>query len=955
MQSWPLDIFKNDRPPPGYIPGVGRGAIGFVTRNDVGPASAAPELGAAAGAARAGGRREGEEGEGAEGEEGGGARGRGGGGGGGGDAFGSGRLFATAAYDAEDAEADRIYEGVEKRMEERAKRKRSEKEEEEARAARRGESRIADQFGDLKQKLASVTSAEWEAIPDIGDPSLRGKKRALDKATPVPDSLLLASVGLSAGGGGGGGGGGSGAAAASAAADAAPDIRGLSAARGHMLSLRLGRVSDSVGAGGGRTSLDASGYLTALTAEESGSLTSRGADIADIKKARLMFKSMVATNPGLGTAWISAARLEEEVKDLPAARRLIAQGCAACPGDEDVWAEAARLATPASARAVLAEAVARLPHAVNLWLLAAGLEGGAEARKEVLRKALTLTPSSERLWKEAVALEGAEDARIMLARAVECVPLSLDLWLALARLETYANAQRVLNQARLALPSEPGVWIAAARLEETAGGADAALLVKIMGRALKSLQGRQVLIDREAWFKYAEEAERGGSAGTSAAIVCAVLDVGVEEADRLRTWKADAAALEARGCAAGARAVHTRLLEDYPAQPALWRAAAQFEKRLGGARSAAAVDALLRRAVSYCPQAEVLWLFAAKEAWLGGDVPRARLILTEAFAANPGSEAVWVAAVKLEWENGELGMARGLLERARAAAPSPRVWLKSALLEREAGAVAAERALLAEGCSRFPAAPKLWMMRGQLEGRCGDFARAREAYAAGVRHCPGSLPLWTLGGGLEEAAGGGSAAGYARARTLLESARCRNPGQPVLWLAAVRLERRAGSAHAAEALLAKALKECPASGLLLAEDIESAPRAAQRRKSVDALSKADSDAQVVLAVARLFASERKVDKARKWFARACTLDPDFGDALAAWYAFEEENGDAGEVERLEGVAARCEPAHGERWQAVAKAVGAGRLSKVEVLKRTARVVREEDARRRALALEEAAR
>jgi hypothetical protein len=26
------------KPPPGYIPGLGRGAIGFITRSDIGPA-----------------------------------------------------------------------------------------------------------------------------------------------------------------------------------------------------------------------------------------------------------------------------------------------------------------------------------------------------------------------------------------------------------------------------------------------------------------------------------------------------------------------------------------------------------------------------------------------------------------------------------------------------------------------------------------------------------------------------------------------------------------------------------------------------------------------------------------------------------------------------------------------------------------------------------------------------
>ncbi len=30
---------------------------------------------------------------------------------------------------------------------------------------------------------------------------------------------------------------------------------------------------------------------------------------------------------------------------------------------------------------------------------------------------------------------------------------------------------------------------------------------------------------------------------------------------------------------------------------------------------------MLRKACAYCPKAEVLWLMAAKEKWLAGDVP----------------------------------------------------------------------------------------------------------------------------------------------------------------------------------------------------------------------------------------------------------------------------------------------------------------------------------------------
>jgi pre-mRNA-processing factor 6 len=85
------------------------------------------------------------------------------------------------------------------------------------------------------------------------------------------------------------------------------------------------------------------------------------------------------------------------------------------------------------------------------------------------------------------------------------------------------------------------------------------------------------------------------------------------------------------------------------------------------------LDAILSRAVRHCPQAEVLWLMAAKEKWNHGDVNAAREILENAFVANKESEAIWLAAVKLEAENGELAAAAMLLERARSVADTQRV------------------------------------------------------------------------------------------------------------------------------------------------------------------------------------------------------------------------------------------------------------------------------------------
>ncbi len=74
-------------------------------------------------------------------------------------------------------------------------------------------------------------------------------------------------------------------------------------------------------------------------------------------------------------------------------------------------------------------------------------------------------------------------------------------------------------------------------------------------------------------------------------------------------------------------------------------------------------------------------------------------------------------------------------------------------------------------------------------------------------------------------------------------------------------------------------------------------------KSLEALKRCDNDPHVITAVARRFWADRKYAKARKWFNRAITLDPNMGDAWAAYYAFELQQGT--EVEQAD-VLDRCE-------------------------------------------------
>ena len=71
-----------------------------------------------------------------------------------------------------------------------------------------------------------------------------------------------------------------------------------------------------------------------------------------------------------------------------------------------------------------------------------------------------------------------------------------------------------------------------------------------------------------------------------------------------------------------------------------------------------------------------------------------------------------------------LNHAHSMQARDTEAGSTARVWMKSAIVEREAGDVAAERKLLQAGIQAFPNFAKLHLMLGQLEERAGNTGQA---------------------------------------------------------------------------------------------------------------------------------------------------------------------------------------------------------------------------------------
>jgi pre-mRNA-processing factor 6 len=85
---------------------------------------------------------------------------------------------------------------------------------------------------------------------------------------------------------------------------------------------------------------------------------------------------------------------------------------------------------------------------------------------------------------------------------------------------------------------------------------------------------------------------------------------------------------------------------------------------------------------------------------------------------------------------------------------------------------------------------------------------------------------------------------------VLEKGRHKIPQCPDLWLEAVRIEVRGAKKNIAMSNMAKAMQECPTSGILWAEAIFLEARPQRKTKSVDALKKCEHDPHVLLAVAK---------------------------------------------------------------------------------------------------------
>jgi pre-mRNA-processing factor 6 len=150
--------------PINYVAGLGRGATGFTTRSDIGPARQAEE------------RSEDAKLNDSKFDEFSGYQ---------------GSLVDEIPYDEDDEAADQVWNEIDSRMDERRRSRREQRVAEQLNKFRAVRPKLQHQFTDLKRDLQYVSEADWDNLPEPGEHRKHSaSEKRNERFMPAPDSLL---------------------------------------------------------------------------------------------------------------------------------------------------------------------------------------------------------------------------------------------------------------------------------------------------------------------------------------------------------------------------------------------------------------------------------------------------------------------------------------------------------------------------------------------------------------------------------------------------------------------------------------------------------------------------------------------------------------------------------------------------------------------------------------------
>ncbi|WAR16458.1 PRP6-like protein [Mya arenaria] len=651
--------------PLGYVPGLGRGATGFTTRSDIGPARDADDISDDRHGPPVKKPRDGDDEEedlnDANYDE---FTGYG------------GSLCSKDPYDKDDEEADAVYEAVDKRMDEKRKERREKKLQEQIEKYRQERPKIQQQFSDLK-KFGGLNTPY---------------------GTNTPGGSTPGDI----------------------------DMKKIGQARNTLMDIKLTQVSDSVS---GQTVVDPKGYLTDLQSmlpSHGGDINSAPVKVCPGDKSQTSAGvDRVCTSrrgdgedSGSKKSHHEGLRGMSEIRGcLPGdqAKAVVAQAVRQLPQSVRIWSKASDLETELKAKKrVFRKALENIPNSVKLWKLAVEMEDEEEARI-MLSRAVECCPTSVELWLALARLENYSNARKVLNKARENIPTDRLIWVTLNSLR--ANMVEINKEQ----------WLKDAEDCEKSGSMHTcqAIVQAVIGIGVEEEDKKHTWMeDAESGVFGSSFTESCGSLPESRGpladgskgdvpaarsilalafqanpnseeiwLAAVKLESENNEFERARRLlqKARASAPTARvfmksvklewcmGEINNAKSLLEDATKHYPDFPKLWMMKGQIEEQEGHLVEAREA---YNQGLKKCPHAIPLWLLLSRLEERSGQLIKSRSILEKARLKNPQTPELWLEAVRLENRGGMRNIAQNLMAKAlQECSSSGILWSEAIFME----------------------------------------------------------------------------------------------------------------------------------------------------------------------------------------------------------------------------------------------------------------------------------
>eukprot|EP00762_Andalucia_godoyi_P007061 ANDGO_07673.mRNA.1 Protein STABILIZED1 len=866
--------------PPNYVAGLGRGAIGFSTRADLGAGLLDGDN--EWGGADAGSRRASRWGDGQEYDDdyvdvdvdvdgvSGGVSGVGG-------AYKSRHHNAAEEISVSrvEEEASAVMSSVEQLMQGRRKKlKAGQVSKAGSGGSSKGSKSVKEMFADVKGDLQAMTAEEWMQLPESSGSLVSldtNKFHAYRQERPsVASSFLLTQT---------------------------PSLKGALGigAPSSMPSVNDTRMPD--------TAIPVSGHR----------------DYEEVKRLRLLYRSLTTTNPSFADGWIAYAGLEEKEGRVSESLSIWEKGASVGVVSEKFWTSYFNFlvrhpSSKVSKAHLLQTALSYCPQAVDLWISLASLQKDRNAVRTVLQTAIDENPSSVKLWKAAVDAESdsPEDAKLLLKHAVSVLPGQAEFWIALSKLSTHSEGRKLLNEARKCVPGDPRIWIAACQLEDSMSS-PIEIISKIAMRAVGSLRNS---VDRRAWLELAVECERSGSIKAAECIAAAVVrDFLVETVHKKDHVSLSLLILEdvqfvrESGTKFGitgtvtCRTVYKTASEAVRDSEAFWVSWLQFEESEKHELLQHEVLRMACRAVPGSAQFSVKLIGFHQSRAEYGEIVSVVFEALKNSADNSAVERIAKAAVSALCVKGAWGEIECILSRLRIdLRECAWVWEMAVAVHHMKNPNSSEYDDMLNHCvSQFAGVRALKFVVLRVEDLIrhdqmvlamdvatsflNTVARMRESERKELHEAVAFRELLHEYIRLELSAGQRHIQQtIVKTRTFLERLRLQIPNCVILTIFSAQLERAMGSPRIGEAILARAAKQQSLfDGRLWALSLAFQPRAQRRSICMEGLKKHPSDPYVPLLCGLLFWEDGLIDKALEWFIKTSTAHPAFGDAWMCLY------------------------------------------------------------------------